>query len=145
MLEMLGLNDEALVQYDELDALFSQFVANFSTCDNLKWLSQFQRPLDKWHGLQLKPALLEDTPSLLELRAYIFARQSRMLLLINKVWEVRAIQLLIFLFANSCVIFSFFFNKFHQQTLAYKTRKKFLKKSEKLFTKTIDVFSICNY
>ncbi|ENN81340.1 hypothetical protein YQE_02251, partial [Dendroctonus ponderosae] len=88
VLEMLGLNDEALVQYDELDALFSQFVANFTTCDNLKWLSQFQRPLDQWHGLRLKPSLVEDTPSLLELRAYIFARQSRMLLLTNKVWEM---------------------------------------------------------
>lgn len=28
MLEMLGLYDEALVQYDELDALFTQFVLN---------------------------------------------------------------------------------------------------------------------
>ena len=26
--EMLGVNDEALVQYDELDALFTQFVLN---------------------------------------------------------------------------------------------------------------------
>lgn len=28
VLEMLGLFDEALVQYDELDALFTQFVLN---------------------------------------------------------------------------------------------------------------------
>lgn len=28
VLEMLGLYDEALVQYDELDALFTQFVIN---------------------------------------------------------------------------------------------------------------------
>jgi hypothetical protein len=28
VLEMLGLYDEALVQYDELDALFTQFVLN---------------------------------------------------------------------------------------------------------------------
>ena len=27
-LEMLGVYDEALVQYDELDALFTQFVLN---------------------------------------------------------------------------------------------------------------------
>lgn len=27
-LQMLGLYDEALVQYDELDALFTQFVLN---------------------------------------------------------------------------------------------------------------------
>lgn len=30
VLEMLGLYDEALVQYDELDALFTQFVLNSS-------------------------------------------------------------------------------------------------------------------
>ena len=28
VLEMLGLYEEALVQYDELDALFTQFVLN---------------------------------------------------------------------------------------------------------------------
>jgi hypothetical protein len=28
VLEMLGLYDESLVQYDELDALFTQFVLN---------------------------------------------------------------------------------------------------------------------
>ncbi|XP_050312441.1 trafficking protein particle complex subunit 10 [Anthonomus grandis grandis] len=88
VLEMLGIPDEALVQYDELDALFSQFVANFSTCDNLKWLSQFQRPLERWYGLRLTPTLLEDNPSLLELRAYIFSKQAQMLLLTNKVWEM---------------------------------------------------------
>ncbi|CAG9764493.1 unnamed protein product [Ceutorhynchus assimilis] len=88
VLEMLGLNDEALVQYDELDALFSQFVANFTTCDNLKWLCQFQRPLERWHGLKLTPSLLEDNPSLLELRAYIFSKQAQMLLLTKKVWEM---------------------------------------------------------
>lgn len=85
---MLGLNDEALVQYDELDALFSQFVANFTTCDNLKWLCHFQYPLEKWHGLKLANCQLDDHPSLLELRAYIFARQAQMLLHTNKVWEV---------------------------------------------------------
>lgn len=85
---MLGLNDEALVQYDELDALFSQFVANFTTCDNLKWLCHFQYPLEKWHGLKLANCQLDDNPSLLELRAYIFAKQAQMLLHTNKVWEV---------------------------------------------------------
>lgn len=98
VLEMLGLNDEALVQYDELDALFSQFVANFTTCDNLKWLCQFQKPLDRWHGLKLGPANLQENPSLLELRAYIFAKQAQMLLLTNKVWEM-ASRCLPFLFA----------------------------------------------
>ncbi len=30
MFEMLGLYDEALIQYDELDALFTQFVLNLA-------------------------------------------------------------------------------------------------------------------
>ena len=30
MFEMLGLYDDALVQYDELDALFTQFILNHS-------------------------------------------------------------------------------------------------------------------
>ncbi|XP_066249136.1 trafficking protein particle complex subunit 10 isoform X1 [Euwallacea similis] len=88
VLEMLGLSDEALVQYDELDALFSQFVANCITCNNSKWLSQFQHPLEKWQGLRLASTVLEEGPSLLEFRAYIFARQAQMLLLVNKVWEM---------------------------------------------------------
>ena len=28
MLEMLGLHEDTLVQYDELDALFTQFILN---------------------------------------------------------------------------------------------------------------------
>ena len=31
MFEMLGLFDDALIQFDELDALFSQFVANHAS------------------------------------------------------------------------------------------------------------------
>jgi len=31
MFEMLGLYDDAMIQYDELDALFSQFVANHAS------------------------------------------------------------------------------------------------------------------
>lgn len=84
---MLGLYDEALVQYDELDALFSQFVLNGHTGDGIEWLAKFQKPLEKWHGLKLGPSRLESDPSLLELRAYLFAKQSHMLLLTNRTWE----------------------------------------------------------
>ncbi|KAJ8971683.1 hypothetical protein NQ317_014001 [Molorchus minor] len=71
VLEMLGLNDEALVQYDELDALFSQFVT----------AGEMERS-------QAGTSELPDNPSLLELRAYLFAKQAHMLLLTNKVWEM---------------------------------------------------------
>lgn len=85
---MLGLHDEALVQYDELDALFSQFVVNGHVGDAASWLADFQAPLERWHGLRLGPCQLRKRPSLLELRAYLFAKQAHMLLLTNKVWEV---------------------------------------------------------
>lgn len=96
VLEMLGLNDEALVQYDELDALFSQFVVNGHVGDAASWLGDFQRPLEKWHGLKLGPCGLSKSPSLLELRAYLFAKQANMLLLSNKVWEVSFVMCLKF-------------------------------------------------
>ena len=31
MFEMLGLKEDALIQYDELDAMFDQFVENFAS------------------------------------------------------------------------------------------------------------------
>ncbi|KAF5273106.1 hypothetical protein FQA39_LY07596 [Lamprigera yunnana] len=88
VLEMLGLFDEALVQYDELDALFSQFVVNGHVGELPTWLSQFQKPLERWYGLKLGPCQLRKDLSLLELRAYLFAKQAQMLLLTNKVWEM---------------------------------------------------------
>ncbi|KYM88375.1 Trafficking protein particle complex subunit 10 [Atta colombica] len=77
VLQMLGLYDEALVQYDELDALFTQFVLNSNVggihyatrtdiemqSDNLNvdklfidtpgWLGLFQTPLNNWGGVNL--------------------------------------------------------------------------------------------
>lgn len=86
---MLGLHDEALVQYDELDAVFSQFVVNGHTGDAVNWLSDFQKPLERWHALCLKPTHeLDECPSLLELRSYLFSKQARMLQLSDKIWEV---------------------------------------------------------
>lgn len=85
---MLGLYDESLVQYDELDALFSQFVVNGTMGDVAIWLNEFQNSLERWHGLRLGPAVLPENPSLLELRSYLFAKQAHMLLLTCKPWEV---------------------------------------------------------
>lgn len=86
---MLGLHEEALVQYDELDALFSQFVVNGITGEAINWLSDFQKSLERWHGLELNNvSVLSKNPSLLELRAYLFSKQAQMLLKANKVWEV---------------------------------------------------------
>lgn len=86
---MLGVHEEALVQYDELDALFSQFVVNGITGESINWLTDFQKPLEQWHGLLINnSSVLSENPSLLELRAYLFSKQAQMLLKANKVWEV---------------------------------------------------------
>lgn len=86
---MLGLHEEALVQYDELDALFSQFVVNGITGEAITWLSDFQKSLERWHSLELSNVpVLSKNPSLLELRAYLFSKQAQMLLKSNKVWEM---------------------------------------------------------
>ncbi|EZA55391.1 Trafficking protein particle complex subunit [Ooceraea biroi] len=95
-LQMLGLYDEALVQYDELDALFTQFVLNSNVGDTPGWLSLFQTPLNNWGGVNLNNGtnhhlrflLAECKASLLDLRSYLFSRQCAMLLLLNKPWEV---------------------------------------------------------
>ena len=48
-----GLFDEALVQYDELDALFTQFVLNCNVGESPPWLSSFSSELADWTGLSL--------------------------------------------------------------------------------------------
>ncbi|KAH9632586.1 hypothetical protein HF086_012393 [Spodoptera exigua] len=53
VLEMLGLYDEALVQYDELDALFSQFVLNSNLTESPKWLDTFRQPVTSWQAVRL--------------------------------------------------------------------------------------------
>ncbi|XP_017879801.1 trafficking protein particle complex subunit 10 isoform X2 [Ceratina calcarata] len=96
VLQMLELYDEALVQYDELDALFTQFVLNSNLGDTPIWLNLFQTPLNNWGGvnlsngtnLHLRHLLAECKASLLDLRSYLFSRQCAMLLALNKPWEV---------------------------------------------------------
>lgn len=117
-MEMLGLYDEALVQFDELDALFSQFVVNGVTCESVAWLSDFQTPLERWHALKLGPSQLIKNPSILELRAYLFANQAHMLLLTDKVWQVSQGLSMMF----SCYLF-FISHQFHIFLLTICMRK----------------------
>ena len=96
--EMLGAFDEALVQYDELDALFSQFVLNSNVIDGPYWLANFSNDFSNWSGLSLRTdtttnkklryAIERKSPSLTDVRNYLFSRQSLMLLKMNKPWEV---------------------------------------------------------
>ncbi|XP_011300007.1 trafficking protein particle complex subunit 10 isoform X2 [Fopius arisanus] len=94
VLEMLGIYDEALVQYDELDALFTQFVLNSDVGETPAWLGTFQSPLNSWAGVKLdnsvdhlRTLIAECTSSLLDLRSYLFSRQCALLLLLDRPWE----------------------------------------------------------
>ncbi|KAL7300310.1 hypothetical protein TKK_0006940 [Trichogramma kaykai] len=95
--DMLGLYDEALIQYDELDAIFTQFVLNSNVTDIPKWLNSFQSPLNNWTGVSLNNSsidyhtrvmIADCKASLLDLRSYLFSRQCAMLLALNRPWEV---------------------------------------------------------
>ncbi|XP_030059623.1 trafficking protein particle complex subunit 10 isoform X2 [Microcaecilia unicolor] len=102
--EMLQQFEDALVQYDELDALFSQYVVNFGAGDGANWLSSFCQPVRSWDGLVLrKPIDMEKRDliqkreaTLLDLRSYLFSRQCTLLIFLQRPWEVahRALQLL---------------------------------------------------
>ncbi|XP_037380763.1 trafficking protein particle complex subunit 10 isoform X2 [Talpa occidentalis] len=106
--EMLQQFEDALVQYDELDALFSQYVVNFGAGDGANWLAFFCQPVKSWDGLILrkpidmeKRALIQrQEATLLDLRSYLFSRQCTLLLFLQRPWEVaqRALELL-----HSCV------------------------------------------
>ncbi|XP_013166205.1 PREDICTED: trafficking protein particle complex subunit 10 [Papilio xuthus] len=96
VLEMLGLYEEALVQYDELDALFSQFVLNSNVAESPKWLDTFRQPITSWQAVRLtalipqhlRELIIKKKASLLDFRSYLYQRQSAMLLLMYKPWEI---------------------------------------------------------
>lgn len=102
--EMLQQFEDALVQYDELDALFTQYVLNFGAGDGANWLCSFCQPVRSWNGLLLRrPIDMEKRDliqrgdaSLLDLRSYLFSRQCTLLIFLQRPWEVtaRALELL---------------------------------------------------
>ncbi|XP_059152410.1 trafficking protein particle complex subunit 10-like [Physella acuta] len=96
MLEMLGLKEDALIQYDELDAMFDQFVENFANGDTVKWLTHVIKPCTSWAGvslaksldLELREEVKQNNASLLEFRNYLFCRQAALLFQMGRAWEV---------------------------------------------------------
>lgn len=105
--EMLGLNADALVQYDELDAMFSQFVLNSAFGEKPSWLKAFEKPFSSFQGITLnkqemlktQKKIQEDSMTLLEFRNYLFERQCVLLNSSGKQWEI-AERLLPFLFST---------------------------------------------
>lgn len=108
VLEMLGLHTEALVQYDELDAMFSQFVLNSAFGERQKWLALFQRPFNSFHAIcmnrkkimEKRKRIEDDTFNFLEFRSYLFERQAVILNAADKTSEI-AERLLPFLFSTA--------------------------------------------
>jgi len=94
--ENMGIYDESLIQYDELDALLTQFVLNSNVGDIPTWLDEFTKNLADWTPLSLDKAtnmklhckLEKNNPSLLDIRNYLFSRQCSLLLLSNKPQDV---------------------------------------------------------
>jgi len=88
--EKLELPTEALIQYDELDAMFSQFITHTGLNEKQQWLSHFRRPLDAFHGIcltrpdrfEMRNKIRDEGVSLLEFRNYLFERQAYLLLTI---------------------------------------------------------------
>lgn len=115
MYEMLGMYEDALVQYDELDALFTQFLLNHNAgrkfiiqayCvaniklllpDHAGWIADLaSRKCLSWNGLCLSQPINIDKrqlikvneAALLDFRDYLFSRQCTSLFLQFKPWEV---------------------------------------------------------
>ncbi|EDW42101.1 trafficking protein particle complex subunit 10 isoform X2 [Drosophila sechellia] len=105
--EKLELPTEALIQYDELDAMFSQFITHTGLNEKQQWLNHFRKPLDAFHGICLNRAdkfemrnkIRDEGVSLLEFRNYLFERQAYLLLTCNDIPEI-AKRLLNFLFST---------------------------------------------
>lgn len=105
--EKLELPTEALIQYDELDAMFSQFITHTGFNEKQQWLAYFKRPLTAFHGIclsradkfEMRQKIRNEGVSLLEFRNYLFERQAYLLLTCNEIPEI-AKRLLGFLFST---------------------------------------------
>ena len=98
--EFLTLFDEALVQYDFLDALFTEYISSPSFNNGQeplhdKWISFTSWPalcldLNSGHSEQLRQRIVQKEASLLEFRNYLFAKRCDLMLMQNQPWRVAA-------------------------------------------------------
>lgn len=108
--ESLTLFDEALMQYDLLEALYSEYISSVSFSRKEDPLLEHWTNFDHWHGLcldlncdhstQLRRKIVDRQASLLDFRNYLFAKQCDLILLQNQPWRVAASTLL---FLQNCV------------------------------------------
>lgn len=107
VLEMLTLHSDALVQYDELDAMFNLFVMNTVFGEKPKWMKTFEKPLNNLRGISMckkdiesiREKIINQTVTLIEFRNYLFQRQCQLLNAMNNQSEI-AQRLFPFLFST---------------------------------------------
>lgn len=94
--EMLSLHEEALIQYNELDAMFTQYLLNAHVGDVAHWLSSFTKPVTRWRSLSLwrridgesRHRLVDGTASLIDVRNYLFSRHCHLLFAVEDLKRV---------------------------------------------------------
>lgn len=98
--EFLTLFDEALVQYDLLDALYTEYISSSSFNNKDEPLYKQWTSFESWQGLcldmnslhsqDLRQRIVDKKASLLDLRNYLFAKQCDLMLMQNQPWRVAA-------------------------------------------------------
>lgn len=107
VLEMLSLHSDALVQYDELDAMFNLFVMNTMYGEKPKWMKIFEKPLNNLRGITMckkemqeaRQKIVDESVTLIEFRNYLFQRQCILLNALGYQFEI-AQRLFPFLFST---------------------------------------------
>lgn len=108
--EFLTLFDEALVQYDLLDALYTEYISSPSFNSRDEPLYKQWTSSESWQGLcldmhsshseELRKRIVDKKASLLDLRNYLFAKQCDLMLMQNQPWRVAASASL---FLQNCI------------------------------------------
>uniref|UniRef100_A0A6G1SKM0 Trafficking protein particle complex subunit 10 n=1 Tax=Aceria tosichella TaxID=561515 RepID=A0A6G1SKM0_9ACAR len=98
--EFLTLFDEALVQYDFLDALFTDYISSLGLEDIRDPLHEQWTKFNSWPGLcldmscehseSLRKRIVNRQASLLDFRNYLFAKRCDLMFMQNQPWRVAA-------------------------------------------------------
>jgi len=98
--EFLTLFDEALVQYELLDALYTEYISSpafnseneplYDQWTTFKYWQGLCLDLSSEHSESLRRRIVEKKASLLDIRNYLFAKQCDLMLMQNQPWRVAA-------------------------------------------------------
>lgn len=98
--EFLTLFDEALVQYDLLDALFTEYILSPGFAQSKGPLCEQWTSLNSWpglcldmsceHSLNLRKRIVDKQATLLDFRNYLFAKRCDLMFMQNQPWRVAA-------------------------------------------------------